>query len=159
MYLQKTISILLITLSLNAFGQGIKPFDQREITGTPTEQFDLGMNSFYGNFVPKNIPKGIYLIKKAAEKGHLKAQLNLARAYFRGYKIKKDAKKAFYWATKAAKQNNSEAQYYVGEMYLKGHGTKKDVKKGVAWILKARNQGYAKAFKKWNNLHLAQVNS
>ena len=68
MYLQKTISILLITLSLNAFGQSIKPFDQREITGTATEQFELGMNSFYGNFVPKKHSKRNLFNKKSCRK-------------------------------------------------------------------------------------------
>ncbi len=159
MNLQKTIAILLITISCSAFAQDLQANNVKSNTTPSQELFDLGMNHFYGNFVPKDVNRGIYILELAGEQGSLKAQLNLARAYMRGYKIRKNTKKAFYWATKAALQNNSEAQLYLGEMYLKGKGTRKDIKKGISWILKSKNQGYAKAYKKWNKLKLYQVNS
>ena len=165
MYLQKTLSILLFILTLNVFAQDNKNFDQQKITNTPNELFESAMNSFYGNLVPKDIPKAIDLFKQAAEKGHLTAQLNLTKIYYRGYKVqkgyhvRKNSKKAFYWATIAANQNNSEAQCYLGEMYLKGKGTRKDIKTGVTWILKAKNQGSVTASHKWDHLNSSEINS
>jgi len=159
MYLQKTLSILFITLTMNVFAQENENLSKKGSMQTPTELYKSAMDAFYGNLVPEDIPTAIALFEQAAERGHLAAQLNLTRAYFRGYKVKKNAKKAFYWATLAAKQNNHEAQCYLGEMYLNGRGTKKDTKKGVTWILKAKNQGYVTASNKWNDLLLSAVNS
>ena len=49
MYLQKTFTILIAIISMNAFGQDVE--NKRKIlpwAGTPTEQYEIGLAYFYG---------------------------------------------------------------------------------------------------------------
>ena len=85
-------------------------------------------------------------LKELAQKGELKAQLELADANYEGdfsvdictgngrvycsdIFVFKDYKKAFYWYQKAFNQGSKEAATKLGEMYEQGKYVSKDLNK------------------------------
>lgn len=58
----------------------------------------------------RDVPKGLDLIKDAAESGHAQAQATLGKFYSQGNYLEKDSAKALEWYQKAAAQGNQEAK-------------------------------------------------
>lgn len=85
----------------------------------------------------KNYTQAFPLLKKAAEKGHKKAQYRLGRCYDKGHGVDEDNKTAFKWYSKSAAQGYADAEYQLGRCYLKGKGTIADKKKAKSWLSKA----------------------
>lgn len=86
--------------------------------------------------------------RQAAEKGHVKAQYNLALAYERGLGVTRDRTQSLSWLEKASKQGDAEAQYMYGLLLLDQAGTPPDPTQLVAaldWIKKAANAGNPRA--------------
>jgi eukaryotic-like serine/threonine-protein kinase len=83
--------------------------------------------------------------QKAAEKGDLTAQLNLATMYKFGEGVPQSFEQAFKWYKRAAEQDDPEAQNIVGFWYLHGQGTERDDTAAVLWYEKAAKHGFAKA--------------
>lgn len=99
-------------------------------------------------------------LQKAAELGHLQAQLDLGYRYYAGpqgkYVVEHDIFvykgagqpnyiHAFHWYKKAAKQGSDVAQYMLGSMYREGKGVDQNDSNAVYWIRKAAEQGLADA--------------
>ena len=70
----------------------------------------------------KKYEQAFPLLKKAAEKGHKKAQYRIGRCYDKGHGTEEDNKAAFTWYEKAAKQEHAKSQYQLARYYLKGKG-------------------------------------
>ena len=70
----------------------------------------------------KKYEQAFPLLKKAAEKGHKKAQYRLGRCYDKGNGVEENNKEAFIWYEKAAKQEHAKSQYQLARYYLKGKG-------------------------------------
>jgi len=93
--------------------------------------------------------------RKAAEKGHLEAQLRLGKMYHRGenwttrdgdgkhtwHRFDTDFDEAVKWLGIVAERGNSEAQVLMGECYYYGKGVGRDYGVAVEWLLKAEKQG------------------
>lgn len=88
---------------------------------------------------------------KAAENGHLAAQVELAESY--GYFENgnwwiagvNDFAEAAKWYRKAAEQGDPMAQGMLGWLYATGRGVDKDLKTAVEWFRKGAMQGNAEA--------------
>jgi len=89
----------------------------------------------------------IEALKKTAEAGNLKAQLELANAYFNGYQITENQSKAIYWWQKADKQGSASAAYALGRSYFLGQGVKEDHLLAKKWYKKALKRGSKTALK------------
>lgn len=63
---------------------------------------------------------------KAAQLGHIKAQIRVGDAYSYGYGIDKDEKKGLEWFKKAAESGNADALEKMAGCYDGGRGTKMD---------------------------------
>ena len=63
---------------------------------------------------------------KAAELGHVKAQIEVGDAYKYGDGIEEDERKAFEWYKKAAKSEDADALNFLADCYNEGIGTKTD---------------------------------
>lgn len=75
---------------------------------------------------------------KAAEKGDLEAQHDLAAFYATDDSLGiKDEAEAVKWYTRAAERGHGPSQYDLGFMILLGEGTEKDVAKGLWWMEQA----------------------
>ena len=91
-------------------------------------------------------------IRKAADQGDAKAQLNLGLRYGTGKGLPKDNKKAAEWLGKAASQGVADAQYYLGAMYAGGKGVLQNDIKAYALLSLAAAQGHKDAIKNINIL-------
>lgn len=107
------------------------------------EQFNLGALYLSGKGVQQDDAKGAALLIKAAEQGHLLAQMSLADLYSCGQGVPQDYKQAAVWYRKAAEQGDPEAQSNLGCLYQRGQGVRQDNVQSVAWFRKAADQGFA----------------
>ena len=85
-------------------------------------------------------------LETLANKGNVKAQLNLGAIYYEGRRgVKKNPQEAFKWIEKAAKKGNAQAQDYLGVLYSRGDGVKQSYPDALIWHSLAAKQGYANA--------------
>lgn len=83
--------------------------------------------------------------RKAAEKGHAKAQLEMALRYQNGVGVTQDHQQSLQWFRKCAEQGNAEAQYALAVIYAVGRVTDKNADEAVKWCQQAAENGHAKA--------------
>ncbi|CAG8467493.1 627_t:CDS:1 [Ambispora gerdemannii] len=68
----------------------------------PSACYYLACHYHYGHGIKKSELNYYYLLHKAAERGHLRATLELANAYNRGFGTLRDKHKSLYWLSKVA---------------------------------------------------------
>lgn len=93
----------------------------------------------------KDKKKSIFWYKKAAEQGHVDAQVHLGDVYFYGQGVTKDYNQAVYWYKKAAIQGNNTAQINLGFAYNNGQGVTQNFKLAYVWANLAAAQGNERA--------------
>lgn len=92
------------------------------------------------------VSEAVDCYKRAADLGHMEAQLDLATIYYNGMdEIPKNSSEAFKYFSKAAEQNSSEAQFMLGSCYENGYGVGKNLNKAIEWYRKASEQGVEEA--------------
>lgn len=72
--------------------------------------YQEGRRTLQGKGETKDRARGLALIQKAAEAGHMDAQLYLAMSFYEGTYGVHDIVQAVYWLRKAAEQGSTEAQ-------------------------------------------------
>jgi TPR repeat protein len=82
---------------------------------------------------------------KAAEKGDMQSQVNVANAYYLGDGTELDHHKAFLWYREAAFQGHVLSQKNVGAAFWNGDGVEKDLSECVFLYELAANGGDAQA--------------
>ena len=87
--------------------------------------------------------------RKAADKGHTGAQVNLAVFYAQGRGVGLDTLEAARWYRRAAEAGDVRAQYSLALMYHLGQGVTRDYDDAIRWYERAARQGDANAM---NNL-------
>ncbi len=105
----------------------------------------LGERYDMGDGVAQNKPAAVQWYTKAAERGHVKSQYNLALMYDNGDGVAENNRLALIWYRFAADQGHTAAQANVGAMYDQGEGTPEDNAEAIKWFKKAAKQGDAKA--------------
>ena len=117
--------------------------------GHANAQFFNGIEWRYSEDGPKIKPQYDYeaaeMFKKAAKKGHVLAQVELADCYLYGEGVGEDHVVAVEWLRKAAAQECPEAQYVLGMCYYNGYGVGEDYAEAVAWYRKVAEHGHAGA--------------
>jgi TPR repeat protein len=83
-------------------------------------------------------------LKKRAEAGEPKAQVQLGTAYATGDGVTEDDTEAAKWFRKAAEQGDAGGEYSLGEMYLTGRGVSADLVEAVKWMRRAAEHGDAR---------------
>lgn len=113
----------------------------------PEVQTKLGYCYLNSKGVERDLNKAIEWYTKAAEQGHISAQLELGFLY--GLKIsgiERDLKKSNEWYTKAAEQGDASAQIILGDFYQYGtNEIEKNLKIAREWYTKAAEQEDASA--------------
>lgn len=84
-------------------------------------------------------------IKKAAESGDAKAQLELAKLFDSGDKVEKNLATAFDWFLKAAENGNIDAMVEIATRFREGKGVQLDWEKSEPWWKKAAEIGNPEA--------------
>jgi TPR repeat protein len=110
--------------------------------GSKEAQFGLGELYRMGWGVDQDLAKSIEWYAKAAEQGHVDAQLTLGLIYQKGAPFPEEAHK---WYLMAAGNGNSMAQLHLANQYFHGEGVGKDTLLAAKWYREAieRGQGIA----------------
>ena len=106
-------------------------------TAAPEDDYKSGVQAVERG----DVTAAMASLRKAAEAGHLLAQVRLAR-------ILDDAEfndEAVEWYRKASERGSAEGEYGLGTMYLAGEGVKKDVPQGYRLITQAAEKDFEPA--------------
>ena len=95
----------------------------------------------------------LVLLKALSDKGHTKAQFNLATLYDGGYGVEIDQKEAVKWYQKAALQGHIKAQHLLSLSYCLGSGVLQDFTKCAYWANKVNKSGFDNC-EVWNEFEL-----
>ncbi len=110
----------------------------------------LGIMCYKGEGGKADKAESLGWLRKAADKGHVRAQFNLGMMYDRGDGVPQDLKEAAKWYRKAAEQGHAQSQFNLGLMYTNGEGVEKNRNEAVKWLRKAAKQGHVNARKLLN---------
>jgi TPR repeat protein len=122
----------------------IPPLIQKAQDGDRGSQVLLWLAYSHGYAVPKNVPKGLPWLRKAAEQGSIESQWVLSTMYeFGRAGLPVDHAESFKWALKAAQQDHMIAQHNVGGAYLHGSGVEMNLEQARYWYGRAAEQGFA----------------
>jgi TPR repeat protein len=113
--------------------------------GNADAQNRLALLYINGKGVPKDIAKGVALLRQAAAKNHPVAELNLGILFGAGFGVPKDDAEAVKWYRQAAEQGNPGAQNHLGFAYEHGVGVVQNYAEALAWYRKAADQDEAEA--------------
>jgi serine/threonine protein kinase len=83
-------------------------------------------------------------LRKAAEGGDAKAQVELGLKFDNGDGVSTDIAEAFYWYRKAANQEDAVGQWRLGVMYEAGRGGNRDYAEAARLYKRAAEQGNVK---------------
>lgn len=81
------------------------------------------------------------LLKWAADRGDVDAQINLGLKYHTGERVPQDYAEAVRWIRKAADQGDARGQALLGAAYEDGQGVPKDFGEAARWYRKSADQG------------------
>jgi TPR repeat protein len=112
-------------------------------TGNIQAKYNLGVSFVKGVGAPKDITRGINILKATAENNHFKSQYALGIIYEKEGSFKKAA----HWYERAANLGHIESQFRFGWFYFKGEeiGISKDLTKAKRWLEKAAKSGHSLA--------------
>ena len=123
---------------------GVTYIDSKGEFHGPEPQYELGWMYETGfNSAARDMTEAVKWYRKAAEQGHIQAQLRLGLIYERGEGVAQDPIEAVKWYRKAAAQGDAHTQVNLGLMYERGEGVAQDPAEAVKWYRKAAAQGDA----------------
>ncbi len=120
-------------------------YDLPYLVGEDKEDINELYTSGYNFDRQKNYKEAVMWYRKAAERGHAQAQVNLGTLYSKGLGVGRDYIETVKWYRKAAEQEHSQAQNNLGVMYSEGQGVEQDYNEAAKWCSKAAEQGHAQA--------------
>ncbi|MCX6954897.1 MAG: tetratricopeptide repeat protein [Verrucomicrobia bacterium] len=128
-----------VSLAVAAFaGESTGELRAKADGGSAEAQFKLGEILFDSD----DKGQAVKYWTRAAEQGHVEAQLQLAIALTEVQSaIPNDFKAAAKWFRQAAAQGNRHAQFQLGLLYAEGQGVPQDLVLAQAWWNIARSQG------------------
>jgi TPR repeat protein len=165
---------ILLFMPFVALGETLEELEAKVRDGDLEAQYQLAIFLEKGEGQKKDILRTLFLLHKAAQKGHSQSREKLLSLieeikvkagnqdadseYLLGYVLlcgrglDKNEKSGFKYLLKAAEKGSSEAQYSVGQVLLGigEHGSSikdipKDEKLGFEWLLKSAEKGNSKA--------------
>lgn len=94
-----------------------EPLPDRNTQLVADKKYALACNYAKGSSGQKNLKAAYLLLIDAAEKGHVKAQLNLGMFYARGIGTEENREMAEYWLGKAAEMGDKRAIEMAARMH------------------------------------------
>lgn len=92
---------------------------------------------------PADLAESAGLLKKAADRGHVKAMNNLVLAYLHGEGVKQSDSEAVAWAERLVQRNIGMGYYHLAVFLEQGIGVKPDRKAALTYFRKAADLGNA----------------
>jgi len=126
-----------------AYSKGDYATAMKEFLGDSSAKSLLRIGSMYfeGKGVSKDSLEAAKWVRKAAERGDLKAKTNLGVMHLKGEGVELNKKFAFELMLDAANGGFALAQSYLGLMYYEGNGIRKDIIEAIKWFKKASDNG------------------
>ena len=115
--------------------------------------FMQGQKYYSGDGVEQNYDTALSLFRKAAEKGHAKAQYFYGSMYFYGNGVGQNFAVALKWFRQSALQGDADAQNMQGQMYRDGLWVERNLAEAAKYFLKSAEQGNADAQNSIGNLY------
>ncbi len=138
------LSLLLTALLLCACSVNDTPqLASRAAEGDPAACYEYGHRLLTGHMVKENKTQAVEWLKRAADKGNIRAAAALGACYTHALGTKPDSTLARKWYTVAAEAGHPHAQIGLAEHYLKVDP--KDPAQAVTYIRYAAMQGSADA--------------
>ena len=103
--------------------------------------------------VPRGVVEAIKWWRRAAERGHAKAQFTLAARHSGGDGVPKDYAEEAKWLRLAAEQDHVGAQEHLGLMYSNGNGVPQDYAEAAKWLRRAAADGHGVAQKELASMY------
>jgi hypothetical protein len=75
--------------------------------------------------------------RRAAERGHTKAQRQMGTLLWRGQGVSEERREAAHWWSTAARQGDSLAKYYTGMLLVRGALLPRDLRTGWSYLYAA----------------------
>jgi len=122
-------------------------------SGTADGYFALGLY-YYGAITPPDYSKALDAYKRAADLGHVVAQLNIGLHYFKGDGVEQDYLIAGKWIKMAADAGEEQALFLLGAMYADALGVKQDYALALKYYEQSVAKGYACAMFNLGNMYL-----
>lgn len=132
----RTCTIILTVLCIIGFGH---PGTLCAAAGNTAGQFALGWQAYDAG----RYEEAFHIWEGLAQKGDVRAQVNLGTMYDSGNGVGENPVLASQWYRQAAEQGNSGAQYNLAVMYSTGRGVALDLGQAVAWYRKAAEQDFS----------------
>ncbi len=104
-----------------------------------------GDDYWSGRGVPRDYAEAANWYRRAAERGHRRAQFNIGCCYYHGHGVAQDYAEAVAWFLKAAELGLAQGQYTLGCCYMGGTGVPKDCDEAEKWFRRASEQGHEAA--------------
>lgn len=117
---------------------------------TPQQMFERGERIY--NSINGDNAEAVKWYRKAAERGHARAQNSLGHMYRQGYGVEQSDSEAVKWFRMSAEQGDTWGQTNLGMMYQDGRGVPRDLNEARRWYQKAADQGYDVARQKLEKL-------
>ena len=107
--------------------------------------YNLATALIEGAGVPKDVQKGLRLLRAADRAGILEARNYLGYCYRVGRGVNRNARRGFQLTLQAARDGVPAAQHDAGMCLLTGTGVRKDRDAGVTWLSRAAQKGDRRA--------------
>ncbi len=102
-------------------------------------EFDEGVRLYQA----KDFGGAAKVFTRLAERGHVRAQLQIGYQYELGEGVKQSAEEAVKWFRKAAEQGDAASQSNLGDMYEDGKGVREDWPEAAKWYRQSADGGNA----------------
>lgn len=104
------------------------------IVKIPAYQFLYGDMLAYAVCVDKDVERGIYYMKKAADQGLPEGLEQMGRYYHIGHFVQADVEQAIVYLREAATMGNLAAKIRLVEIFLQGDGSPNDYEQAYRWL-------------------------
>jgi TPR repeat protein len=113
-----------------------------------------GVRSADGDGVPQDYAQAARQYRRAAEKGYIPAQYNLAYLYENGLGVEKNPEEAVCWYRRAAEKGDAESQVNLGALYSTGTGVAQSDTEAARLYALAAEQGDLRGLSNLGSLYL-----
>ena len=100
----------------------------------PAYQFLYGDMLAYGVCVNRDVERGVYFMRKAADQGLPEGLEQMGRYYHVGQLVQADTERAITYLREAAAMGNLAARIRLVEIFLQGNGSPYDYENAYRWL-------------------------
>ena len=140
--------------SVSRAGRALETPRTREVPDEAERDFRSGVRFAEGDGVPQDYARAAQHYRRAAEKGHIPAQYNLAYLYENGLGVDKNPEEAACWYRKAAEKGDAESQVNLGVLYSAGTGVAQSDIEAARWYARAAEQGDLRGISNLGSMYL-----